>query len=192
MLTKRLLLALMLALITGCSHEPASLPEFTRVKKLAEAGDPGYQWGLGLMYATGQGVPKNSREAVKWWQKAAEQGVVLAQSNLGYAYANGTGTPKDEVEAAKWWRMAAEQGYPTAQCNLGRMYEVGMGVPRDDELAYAWLNLASVSDNDARGFRDALEKRLTPEIKERAQKLSTALHREIEAKKAIKRANQHR
>ena len=124
--------------------------------------------------------------------KAAERGVVQAQSNLGYAYANGTGTPKDEVEAAKWWRMAAEQGYPTAQCNLGRMYEVGLGVPRDDELAYAWLNLASVSDNDARGYRDALEKRLTPDMKERAQKRSTALHKAIEEKKAEKRADQQR
>jgi TPR repeat protein len=189
---KRLILALLLALTTGCSHEAATVPEFTRVKKLAEAGDPGYQWGLGLMYATGQGAPKNSREAVKWWHKAAEQGVVQAQSNLGYAYANGTGTPKDEVEAAKWWRMAAEQGYPIAQRNLGRMYEVGLGLPRDDELAYAWLNLASVSDSDARGYRDDLEKRLSPEMKERAQKLSTALNKEIEDRKAQRRASPRR
>ena len=28
---------------------------------------------FGVIYYSGQGVPKNKAEAVKWWQKAADQ-----------------------------------------------------------------------------------------------------------------------
>ena len=36
--------------------------------------------------ALGEGVPKDDAEAVRWWEKAAEQGDVAAQINLGIAY----------------------------------------------------------------------------------------------------------
>jgi uncharacterized protein len=41
------------------------------------------------MYATGEGVPKDDAEAVKWFRKAAEQGHAKAQFNLGAMYDNG-------------------------------------------------------------------------------------------------------
>jgi TPR repeat protein len=34
------------------------------------------------MYNTGQGVPKNYKEAVKWYQAAADKGNDLAKQNL--------------------------------------------------------------------------------------------------------------
>ena len=43
------------------------------------------------MYAKGECVPKDIREAVKWFTKAAEQGYANAQFNLGVAYHNGNG-----------------------------------------------------------------------------------------------------
>jgi hypothetical protein len=68
------------------------------------------------------GVPKDSVEAVKWYRKAAEQGIAEAQFNLGKMYNSGEGVPRDYVEAAKWYRKAAEQGIAEAQCLLGEMY----------------------------------------------------------------------
>ena len=56
------------------------------------------------------GVPKNDREAVKWYRLAAEQGVAAAQYNLGLMYDNGDGVPENDREAVKWYRLAAEQG----------------------------------------------------------------------------------
>ncbi|WP_419591592.1 tetratricopeptide repeat protein, partial [Thiolapillus sp.] len=74
---------------------------------------------LGVMYAEGQGVRQDLKEAVKWYRRAAEQGYALAQYNLGLMYANGRGVRQDFKEAVKWYQKAAEQGLPKAQVNLG-------------------------------------------------------------------------
>ncbi|MDX1251456.1 MAG: sel1 repeat family protein [Gammaproteobacteria bacterium] len=60
------------------------------------------------MYLLGRGVPKDAAEAVKWYRKAAEQGITAARINLGNMYADGRGVPKDEVQALNWYRAAAE------------------------------------------------------------------------------------
>ena len=39
----------------------------------------------------GEGVPKDDREAVGWWRKAAEQGHAVAQFSLGSMYDLGRG-----------------------------------------------------------------------------------------------------
>ena len=94
------------------------------------------------MYGKGQDVTQDYAEAVKWFRKAAEQGVAAAQFNLGIMYDNGLGVTQDYAEAVKWFRKAAEQGYAKAQYNLGVMYDNGEGVPQDDAHAYMWLKLA--------------------------------------------------
>jgi len=53
------------------------------------------------MYQRGNGVPKDSAEAVKWWSKAAEQGDATAQYGLGNVYREGRGVPKDLVQATE-------------------------------------------------------------------------------------------
>ena len=55
-------------------------------------------------------MAKDEVEAVKWFRKAANQGVALAQSNLGSLYSRGEGVPRDLVEAYKWRNLAAAQG----------------------------------------------------------------------------------
>ena len=52
-------------------------------RPLAEQGDADAQTLIGMMYNEGLGVPKNDAEAVKWFHKAAEQGIAQAQFNLG-------------------------------------------------------------------------------------------------------------
>jgi len=49
------------------------------IRRKAEAGDVRAQLILGYLYDSGEGVPRKHREAVKWWHKAAEQGVASAQ-----------------------------------------------------------------------------------------------------------------
>ena len=43
-------------------------------------------WRRPSCSATGQGVPQDYAEAVKWYRKAAEQGDVNAQHNIGLMY----------------------------------------------------------------------------------------------------------
>lgn len=94
---------------------------------------------LGVMYATGQGVPSDRTEAAKWYRLAAERGYAQAQHNLGVMYANGEGVSRDGVEAMKWYRRAAAQGYARAQANLGVMYAKGESVTKDSTEAVRWL-----------------------------------------------------
>jgi hypothetical protein len=52
-------------------------------KPLAEQGNAGAQYNLGVMCANGEGVPMDDAKAVSWYRKATEQGVANAQYNLG-------------------------------------------------------------------------------------------------------------
>ena len=47
-------------------------------KPLAEQGDAVAQFYLGVMYANGEGVIEDDKEAVKWYRLAAEQGFAQA------------------------------------------------------------------------------------------------------------------
>lgn len=80
----------------------------------AGEGDARAQWQLGNCYADGRGVPKDDREAVKWYRLAAKQGEAEAQFYLGNCYVHGWGVPKDDRRAKKWFRRAAAQGHTEA------------------------------------------------------------------------------
>ena len=43
---------------------------------------------------------------MKWYRRAAEQGLHEAQVNLGALYAEGRGTPQDYVRAHMWFSLA--------------------------------------------------------------------------------------
>ncbi|MDR2642017.1 MAG: hypothetical protein LBC74_04410 [Planctomycetaceae bacterium] len=84
---------------------------YQRGSKLADGGNPYAQCCRGACYLRGYGVEQDSKEAVKWYRKAAEQNYAEAQFNLGRCYYYGDGVEQDSKEAIKWWRKAAEQGY---------------------------------------------------------------------------------
>ena len=62
-------------------------------------------------------MPEDDAEAVKWYRKAAEQGLASAQCYLGLRYDFGKGVPEDDAEAVKWYRKAAEQGLASGSHN---------------------------------------------------------------------------
>jgi TPR repeat protein len=105
--------------------------ELSDLQRKAENGEVTTQFNLGVMYNTGQGVPQDDKQAVKWWRLAADQGYAGAQYTLGVMYYEGQGVPQDDKQAVKWWRLAADQGDGKAQYYLGAMYAKGRGVPQD-------------------------------------------------------------
>jgi TPR repeat protein len=142
-----------------------------RVK--AEQGDSKSQYKLAWMYSTGQGVPQDHNEVVKWLRKSAEQGDANAQDNLGLMYYDGQGVPQDDKEATKWLRKSAEQGYAKAHYNLGVMHVKGRGVLQDYVMAHMYWNIAAVGgDKEAIKGRSAIEKQMTPSQIEKAQDLA--------------------
>jgi len=81
------------------------------IQPLAIKGHVAAQLKLGLMYKNGmfdygRGVVKDEAEAVSWYHKAAEQGLVEAQYKWAYFYAE-RGENLDEAE--KLIRSALEQ-----------------------------------------------------------------------------------
>ena len=51
---------------------------------------------------------------MKWYRKAAEQGVAKAQYNLGLMYAKGQSLPKNYVLAYMWLHLSAAKGNKAA------------------------------------------------------------------------------
>ena len=134
----------LLATLPGAPVAAGQTFEAVRWFRLAaEQGDAAHQRRLGLVYATGEGVPEDHAEAAKWFRLAAEQGDAGAQADLGFLYANGAGVPEDDAEAMKWYRKAAEQGDASAQFNLGAMHADGRGVLKDAAEAVRWYRLAA-------------------------------------------------
>ena len=62
--------------------------------ELANQGDRLAQFKLGVMYEEGKGVPKDSREAIRWYSVASGQGFPEAAFNLGRLYHDGRGFRK--------------------------------------------------------------------------------------------------
>jgi len=66
------------------------------------------QTNLGRLYSTGDGVPHDPREAVKWFRKAAEQGDGFGQLMLAAKYFEGAGVARDPVKGTAWAILAVE------------------------------------------------------------------------------------
>jgi len=128
-----------------------------------------------VMYDRGLGaLPRDLKEAAKWYRKAAEQGDEYAQHNLGFLYRTGQGVLEDDKEAVKWYRKAAEQGHAKAQGGLGVMYQYGEGVLEDDVTAYAWYNIAAANGQAIAPARNKriIAKKMTAEQIAKAEQLS--------------------
>ena len=70
---------------------------------LAKQGIAEAQYNLGLMYSRGEGVPRDDKEAMRWYRLSAEQGFAESQTNLGLMYGKGQGVPRDDKEAMRWY-----------------------------------------------------------------------------------------
>jgi TPR repeat protein len=68
-----------------------------------------------FMSVLGEGAPKNKVKAVKWFQKAADQGHADAQVNLAHCYEHGLGISKNKGQALIWLQKAADQGHESAK-----------------------------------------------------------------------------
>ncbi|MDP6474683.1 MAG: tetratricopeptide repeat protein [Alphaproteobacteria bacterium] len=106
---------------------------------LAEAGDAQSQFGVGMMFEGGYGVPPDPEKASVWYRRAADQGMSEAQLSLGALYEHGRGVARDPGRAADLYLGAAEQGNAQAQYNLAALYLGGEGIAPNRELGIAWL-----------------------------------------------------
>ena len=75
-----------------------------------------------------RGAAQEYTEAVRLYNKTAEQGHAKAQAYPRLQVLQGPRLPQAlTAEAVRWYRKAAEQGDTKAQFNLGFMYDSGKG-----------------------------------------------------------------
>jgi TPR repeat protein len=146
-----------------------NLPEAVNLFTLsANQGNPYAQHRLGYFYEWGAfGVPggqvvqRDLSEAVKWYRRAADFGLIEALINLGRMHESGLGVARNYSEAVKFYRIAAGKGDTEGQYNLGRMYEEGKGVVKNNTEALKLYKLASRKNIAVTPFRSKAEEAIT-------------------------------
>ncbi|MEZ5664422.1 MAG: tetratricopeptide repeat protein [Burkholderiaceae bacterium] len=112
---------------SGCSDRPRDSATFQPTpadpeaeRRLAELVTLGEQdvraaYDLGLRFLRGDGVERNSFQAIEWMRKAGDRGHVEAQFALGRLYLMGfEEMGSDPAEAERWLTMAAAKGHKGA------------------------------------------------------------------------------
>lgn len=125
-------------------------------RKSAEQGDPQGEFGLGSMYAAGEGVKRDPIEARKWITRAAEKGHANAISVLAMAYIKGElgieESQRKSAEALRWVRKASDAGSVPAMEQMAlalRTGEYGLSID---------LKQAEALELKLRGARSAAAK----------------------------------
>ena len=150
----------LLALIYDLSDENELAVKYYRMA--ANQGDAEGEFGLAGMYLTGEGVPKDRKEAHVWMRKAAEKGHVQAINSVAQLYITGTATEVTDQTgndaALKWIQAAANQNYEPAMAALAEAYQKGnLGLAPDPAQAKAWQD--KIKALTARGKKDEKKKK---------------------------------
>jgi localization factor PodJL len=120
------------------------------LRSAALRGDPSAAYEIGVRFSEGKGVPVNLDEAAKWFDRAAQAGVVPAIFRLGTFYEKGLSVKKDTEIARRYYLQAAERGNAKAMHNLAVLDADGGGKGADYKSASQWFRKAAdcgVSDS---------------------------------------------
>lgn len=94
---------------TGVGKDTVTAREL--IERAARGGNRIAMHDLGNYYASGQGgLDPNISEALNWFEKAAERGVVDSQFNVAFLREGNQGVPVDLETALFWYHVAARQG----------------------------------------------------------------------------------
>jgi localization factor PodJL len=113
------------------------------LRAAALKGDPAAAYEIGMRYAEGKGVVSNFDEAAKWYDRAAQAGVVPAIFRLGTLYEKGLSVKKDVDIARRYYLQAAERGNAKAMHNLAVLDADGGGRGANYKNASLWFRKAA-------------------------------------------------
>ena len=127
---------------TGTPKDPVkAIPLFYQA---ADAGDIDSIITMGELFRNGEGVDKNFKEALRYFQRAANEGYAEAMNSIALIYdQGGYGVAQDEQVAFQWFKKSAEAGYPNGMSNLSLCYLWGSGVHKKLSLAEHWMKKAA-------------------------------------------------
>ena len=113
------------------------------LRAAALKGDPTAAYEIGVRFAEGKGIAANFDEAAKWYDRAAQAGVVPAVFRLGTFYEKGMSVKKDVDIARRYYLQAAERGSAKAMHNLAVLDADGGGKGANYKSAAQWFRKAA-------------------------------------------------
>ena len=113
------------------------------LRNAANRGEPGAAFEIGVRYAEGRGVASDYATAAKWYERAAEGGIVPATFRLGTLHEKGLGLKKDIETARGYYLQAAEKGSAKAMHNLAVLDADGGGMGPNYKSASQWFRKAA-------------------------------------------------
>ncbi len=113
------------------------------LRAAALKGDPTAAYEVGVRFAEGKGVAPNFEEAAKWYDRAAQAGVVPALFRLGTFYEKGLSVKTDLDIARRYYMQAAERGNAKAMHNLAVLDADGGGKGANYKNASQWFRKAA-------------------------------------------------
>jgi localization factor PodJL len=113
------------------------------LRAAALKGDPAAAYEIGVRYTEGKGVAVNLDEALKWYDRSAQAGMVPAVFRLGTFYEKGMSVKKDADVARRYYLQAAERGNAKAMHNLAVLDADGGGKGANYKSASEWFRKAA-------------------------------------------------
>jgi localization factor PodJL len=113
------------------------------LRAAALKGDPMAAYEIGVRFAEGKGIAANYDEAAKWYDRAAQAGVVPAIFRLGTFYEKGLSVKKDVDIARRYYLLAADRGNAKAMHNLAVLDADGGGKGANYKNASQWFRKAA-------------------------------------------------
>lgn len=151
----------------------------------AERGNADSALKLGDLHANYVVAAENDKP-VYWYVQACDLGNAAGCQKAGEAYEMARGVLKDLNKAFEFYEKAARKGNVDAQYSVAGMYATGRAPSRDLTEGYKWGLVAReraearFDDNreivlaDHEGYLRALEERLTPAERQRAEAAADA------------------
>jgi TPR repeat protein len=98
-----------------------------RLEPIAEQGCLMAVSNMGSCFLNGEGVRKEPRRAMDWYERAANEGFAPSQCYLGVMFESGSckEVGKDDARAADYFEKAAAQNFKYACYNVAVCYEQG-------------------------------------------------------------------
>jgi localization factor PodJL len=114
-----------------------------QLRSAATDGDAAAAYEIAARFAAGRGVPANTEEAARWFERAASKGLVPAQFRYASMLEKGIGVKKDLNKARRLYIAAATKGNAKAMHNLAVLFAEGVDGKPDYPTAAKWFRKAA-------------------------------------------------
>ena len=113
--------------------------DYAKARELwLRAGELGYGYSYGAiadLYVMGQGVPRDMKQVVRYYELAAMKGHEIARHNLGLYAQHGVEMERDPKRAVQHWMISTAAGLNESLVEIRKSYQQGHATKDDYQKA---------------------------------------------------------